>query len=153
MPRGWRWFLVKFVVETLPAPSACPPTACTASPRRNNNIPFFNQARHTHTHSSWLLLPHTHTHREFGTNLFSSQLARKGLIVSQSAKVAHTHTHTLSPKYPSIYRFCITGTCPHRSAGVQTSLSAIGQWANTSPHTLPHPLFAPAHWGNFHTLL
>lgn len=147
MPRGWRWFLAKFVVETLPASSACPPTACTASPCRNNNIPFFNQARHTHTAAP--LPTHTHAHREFGTNLFSSQLARKGLIVSQSAKVAHT----LSPKYPSIYRFCITCTCAHRSAGGQTSLSAIGQWANTSPHTLPHPLFAPAHWGNFHTLL
>lgn len=52
------------------------------------------QSSSTHTHQQQTPShTHTHTHREMVTNLFSSQLARKGLIVSQSAKVAHTHTH------------------------------------------------------------
>lgn len=107
----------------------------TLPPYGNNNIQFFNQARHTHTfiHQQHQEQTHSHTHTEMGTNLFSSQLARKGLIVCQSAKVAHTHTHTRLPKYPSIYRFCITCTCAPSFAGAPNEPSANDQ----SPGHLP----------------
>lgn len=90
---------------------------------------------HTHTNTSSINTRLTRTHIEMGTNLFSSQLARKGLIVCSSAKVAHTHTSL--PKYPSIYRFCITCTCAPSFAGPPNEPLANDQSSAHLPFLLP----------------
>lgn len=126
MPRGWRWFLAKFVVgitSTYPSPL-----------RQQQHSVFQSSSTHTHSYTSSKSRL-TRTHTEMGTNLFSSQLARKGLIVCQSAKVAHTHTRL--PKYPSIYRFCITCTCAPSLAGTPNEPSANDQSSAHLPFLSP----------------